>query len=228
MRQATPELAIASHTGRIYDVLVAEHDDAVRRRVCSVLRGAARFGVAAEELTAVGAVASAVHLSPDLCLIDREIPGGGASAAWEIAARLPETKIVFLGSAHDPGLLLALAAGASGLVSRDAGLERLPHVLTRVIEGEVTVPREAVAQLVLELRDRRARRRPTLGRIGGARLTSREWEVLDLLCSGAGTAEIARMLDISPATVRSHTARALRKLGLPNRESAIRTLGRRR
>lgn len=227
MRQASPEFATAVETGP-YDVLVAEHDDDVRLHLCSVLRRSGRFEVRAEEASAVAAVASAVRLSPHLCLIDRDLPGGGASAAWEIVARLPVTKVVFLGSADDPGLLLALAAGASGLVSRDADLDRLPLVLAKVMGGEVAVPREAVAQLVSELRDRRARRRPMLGRVAGNRLTSREWEVLDLLCDGEGTAEIARLLDVSPATVRSHAARALRKLGLPNRDSAIRALGRSR
>ena len=53
-------------------------------------------------------------------------------------------------------------------------------------------------------------------------LTSREWQVLDFLRQGLTTSEIARRLFVSPATVRSHVAAVLRKLRVPDRESAIR------
>jgi DNA-binding NarL/FixJ family response regulator len=53
-------------------------------------------------------------------------------------------------------------------------------------------------------------------------LTSREWQVLDLLRHGLATSEIARRLFVSPATVRSHVAAVLRKLRVPDREAAVR------
>jgi DNA-binding NarL/FixJ family response regulator len=212
----------------VYRVLVAEHDDATRTKVREALRRSLGFGVCAEEVTAVSAVASAVRESPDLCVIDKDVPGGGISAAWEIAGRLPHTKIVLLAAPEDgSGLVLALSAGVSGFVNRDGDLQRLPVVLRSVMNGEVAVPRNAVAQIVAELGNRRARRRSVTVSSNSAPLTSREWEVLGLLCDGEETAGIARRLHISPATVRSHTAHALRKLGLPNRESAVRALGRR-
>jgi DNA-binding NarL/FixJ family response regulator len=55
-----------------------------------------------------------------------------------------------------------------------------------------------------------------------AHLTSREWQVLDYLRQGLGTAEIARRLFVSPATVRSHVAAVLRTLRVPDREAAVR------
>lgn len=179
----------------------------------------------AEESTAVGAVARAVRETPDLCLLDIDVPGGGMAAAWEISARLPETKIMLTTTA-DLGreLLVALAYGVSGYVRTDYALARLPTVLEGVMKGETVVPRDSVGQIAAGLREGRARRRSVAADRSDARLTSREWEVLGLLCEGYRTAGIATRLDITQATVRSHIAGALRKLGAPDRRSAIRLL----
>ena len=56
---------------------------------------------------------------------------------------------------------------------------------------------------------------------GDARLTSREWEVLDLLAHGLSTADIARELTISTSAVRVHIAAIVRKLGVPDRAGAV-------
>ena len=59
-------------------------------------------------------------------------------------------------------------------------------------------------------------------REGEPRLTSREWEVLELMRRKMTTAQIARTLVVSPATVRSHVAAILRKLRVPDRDAAVR------
>ena len=59
---------------------------------------------------------------------------------------------------------------------------------------------------------------------GEPRLTSREWEVLELMRRKMTTAQIARTLVVSPATVRSHVAAILRKLRVTDREAAVRLL----
>ncbi len=209
-------------------VLVVVRDDATRTKVLDALRRSEDIAVCGEEPTAVAAVARAVQETPDVCLIDKDVAGGAIPAAWEISARLPRTKVVLItGSERDSSLVLALTAGISGVVERDADMERLPAILSDVMNGKIALPRDAVSVVVAELCDRRARRRSVSLGSRAKRLTSREWEVLDLLCAGHGTVGIARRLGVSPATVRSHTAHALRKLGLPNREAAVRKLGRR-
>jgi DNA-binding NarL/FixJ family response regulator len=55
----------------------------------------------------------------------------------------------------------------------------------------------------------------------GKELSSREWEVLDLLREGRTTADIARRLFVSPVTVRRHVSAILRKLDVPDRQAAI-------
>jgi DNA-binding NarL/FixJ family response regulator len=83
------------------------------------------------------------------------------------------------------------------------------------------MPTSVVARLVEEFRDPSARRRKILGRSAGRRLTSREWEIIDLMRRDLSTGQIAKRLFISEVTVRSHIASALHKLRLPDRRAAI-------
>ena len=151
------------------------------------------------------------------------MPGGGVGAAWEISARLPDTKIVMLTvSRDDADLFAALRAGASGYLLKDLDPDRLPDALAAVVAGEGALPGSLVARLVNEFRDRGPRRRAVLSSSpGGEPLTSREWQVLELMRDGLTTAQIADRLVISRATVRSHVAGILRKLRVPDREAAL-------
>jgi DNA-binding NarL/FixJ family response regulator len=78
-----------------------------------------------------------------------------------------------------------------------------------------------VARVVDEFRDRGRRRRLPLVKQKGVELTSREWEILELLREGLSTAEIAERLFISQVTVRSHIAATLKKLRVPDRQAAL-------
>jgi DNA-binding NarL/FixJ family response regulator len=151
------------------------------------------------------------------------MPGGGIAAAWEITARLPAVKVVMLTvSSDDYDLFAALRAGASGYLLKGTSLEALPGALRSVLAGEAALSPELVTRIVEEFRDRAPRRRRVIQLSADAQLTSREWEVLDLLRHRFTTAQIARRLYVSPATVRSHVAAVLRKLRVPDRDAAVR------
>jgi DNA-binding NarL/FixJ family response regulator len=92
--------------------------------------------------------------------------------------------------------------------------------LRRVLDGEATLPGSLVARLIEEFRDREYRR-VGLPEGSAARLTGREWDVLDLMRKGATTQEISQRLFVSQTTVRSHVSAILHKLGVPNRKAAI-------
>jgi DNA-binding NarL/FixJ family response regulator len=104
---------------------------------------------------------------------------------------------------------------------KDTDPERLPNALRGVLAGEAALPRDLVARLIDEFRDRGRRRLPLVaGR--GVELTSREWEVLDLLAEELTTAEVAQRLFVSPVTVRRHISSIVEKLGAPDRAAAVR------
>jgi two-component system nitrate/nitrite response regulator NarL len=204
-------------------VLVADDHAPTREDVRGAVEADPRFTVVALAGDAADAVQAALRERPDVALLDMRMPGGGAAAAWEITARLPGTRAVMLTvSRSDEDLFAALRAGASGYLLKDMAFEELGDELADVLEGRVALPPELVLRLVEEFRDSAPRRRALLGQSGGAQLTSREWQVLDFLRQGLTTSEIARRLFVSPATVRSHVAAVLRKLRVPDRESAIR------
>jgi two-component system, NarL family, nitrate/nitrite response regulator NarL len=204
-------------------VLVADDHAPTREDVRAAVQADPRFEVVALAGDAASAVQAALRERPDVALLDMWMPGSGAAAAWEITARLPETRAVMLTvSRNDDDLFAALRAGVSGYLLKDMSLEAIGDELAGVLEGRVALPPELVARLVDEFRDSAPRRRALLGRTNGPQLTSREWQVLDLLRQSLTTGEIARRLFVSPATVRSHVAAVLRKLRVPDREAAIR------
>jgi len=215
--------------GPRWRVLVADDHPPTRADVRGVLDRDGRFEICAEAADAAGAVRQALHEKPDVCLLDLGMPGNGLSAVWEITARIPETKIVILTvSDQEDNLFAALRAGASGYLPKTMTLDRLPDALDGVCHGEAAIPRTLVTRVLERFRRREPRWRQAVG-AGQARwrLTSREWEILDLLAQGRSTAEIAERLVISPTAVRVHISSIVRKLDVPDRAAAVELFRRR-
>jgi len=205
-------------------VLLADDHAPTRAGVRAALE-AGGFAVCAEAADAQAAVARALSEEPDICLLDIRMPGGGIAAAAAIAARLPETAIVMLTVSHeDADFFDALRVGAAGYLLKDTDPQRLPALLRGVVAGQGALSPTLVSKLIEEFRERGRRRRLPIGPGRGVELTSREWEVLDLLRQGRSTAEIAKRLFIEEVTVRTHISSILRKLRVPNRRSALNLL----
>ncbi len=201
--------------------LIADDHAPVRAGVRSALE-AGGFVVCAEAADAAGALEGALRERPDVCLLDVHMPGSGIEAAARIAHQLPEAAVVMLTvSRNDADLFDALRAGASGYLLKDMDPERLPHALRGVLAGEAAFPRALVARMVDEFRERGRRRRLPVVGTRGVELTSREWEVLQLMREGLKTDEIAGRLFISQVTVRRHVGGILRKLRVSSRAEAV-------
>lgn len=188
------------------------------------------FEVCAEAGDAEAAIQAALREEPDLCLLDVRMPaGGGIRAAAEISERVPSTAIVMLTvSMEESDLFDSLRAGADGYLLKDTDPDRLPFALQGVLDGEAALPRTLAARVIEEFRSRDGRRRLLLERRHGAKLTTREWEVLEALRLGRSTAEMARDLEVSPVTVRRHVSGIVRKLRVRDRAAAVRLIDRRR
>jgi DNA-binding NarL/FixJ family response regulator len=199
-------------------VLLADDHEPTRAEVAALVDADPRLEVVAAVADAPGAVRAALDLRPDACVLDVHMPGGGLVAAWEIAARLPRTRIVMLTVCdEDAQLLLALRAGAAGYLLKTMDPRRVAPALHDVLEGRSAIPRHLMPSVLDGLRDRSARRRD----LAGEPLTSREWEVLEQLRRGRSTRQVADDLVVTPATVRFHVMAVVRKLGVASRDEAL-------
>jgi DNA-binding NarL/FixJ family response regulator len=203
-------------------ILLADDHVSQRSVVRAILESEGGFEICAEAATADEAVELAQAMKPDLCLLDVRMPGSGISAAARIATLVPETFVVMLSvSDESEDLFDALRAGAVGYLLKDTSADRLPEALRGALRGEAAMPRPLVSALIDEFQQRGRRRAASGHHMRSARLTTREWEVLDLMCEGLGTEDIARRLFVGAVTVRSHVSSILKKLKVDDRESAV-------
>jgi DNA-binding NarL/FixJ family response regulator len=224
---------------RLIRVLIADGDRPALEALRIAIEKDSGLTICAKAADAAGAVSCAMRERPDVCVLDVRLPGGALPATWEIAARLPQAKVLMLtASAEDEQLIAAIRAGVQGYLLKTAGFDNVAAAIYGVWVGEAAVDPRFVARLLRHLRFREPRWRrpagPDLGGSGGpaisgppdGRLTSREWEVLDLLSQDLSTMEIARALTISTSAVRVHIAAVVRKLGVTDRAAAVATLSR--
>ena len=215
-----PEEADGARTDVPLRVIVADDDPLARRVVRDALE-AGGIVVIAEAANGREAVELSLYYKPDVVLMDLVMPDvDGIQATRRILAREPDVEVVILTSSDDDEVgLVGLRAGASGFLNKRAGVDALPRALRGAVAGEAVVSRRLTMRLVDTMR----RTRPDGAGIRPvrSRLTPREWEVLDLLCAGQSTDEIAETLVLSCETVRSHIKNLLRKLGVSSRQAAI-------
>ena len=202
-------------------LIIADPDPLARRAIRDSLRAEDGFVVSAEAKDGLEAVELAVHYRPDLVLMEVALPAGdGISACREITSRAPEVRVVMFSVPQDDDVQIrALRAGASGFLSKNASIESIARALRSVAGGETAVTRALTSHLVELLR---ATTENGIGmRPVKSPLTTREWEVLDLICAGDSTREISAKLFLSEDTVYSHTKSILRKLGVHSRSDAV-------
>ena len=201
------------------EVVVVDHDSIVRRAIVGAL---AEGDITTVGDTALGreGVQLVARLAPAVVIVDPELPDiAGLDFISAVRQTAPNTAILLLTTVDDDDFAIrALREGASGFLSKRFSLDALARIVRSVGAGEAVVTRALTMRLIERLRampETGAGLRPVR-----STLSSREWEVLDLICAGAGTREIALDLDLSIETVRSHVKRILRKLGAHTREEA--------
>jgi two-component system, NarL family, response regulator LiaR len=208
----------AGHRTRL---IIADPDPLARRLIRDALSAAEGMVVVAEAKDGTELAELATHYKPDLVLTEIAMPSvDGIEACRRILAKAPNVRVVMFTVNRDRDVeLRALRAGASGVLSKDTSIESLVRAVRGVIGGEAAISRRLTMDLIEIIR------RTSEGGSGlrpvKSVLTSREWEVLDLICAGASTREIAETLFLSEDTVYSHSKSILRKLGVHSRGEAV-------
>jgi DNA-binding NarL/FixJ family response regulator len=106
--------------------------------------------------------------------------------------------------------------GASGLVVKDATLDDFVQTIRSVAAGNEVLP-SALTGTVFSHIARHALERPSAAAIRNVRMTQREREIVDLIAQGLSNKEMARRLNLSPYTIKSHVHNILEKLALHSR-----------
>ncbi|MEV0824874.1 response regulator transcription factor [Nonomuraea rubra] len=201
---------------------VIADDQALVRTGFRMILTANGIDVAAEAANGDEAVAAVRRTRPDVVLMDIRMPQmDGLEATRRILAGGGEDTRVLILTTYDLDhyVYAALTAGASGFLLKDVSPEHLVAAVRLVRSGDALLAPTITRRLV----ERFARRddlKPALPRdLSG--LTPRELDVLRLLATGLSNAELAGQLSLSVATVKTHVAGILSKLGLRDRVQAV-------
>jgi DNA-binding NarL/FixJ family response regulator len=202
-------------------VLLADDHAMVREGLRLLLRSAPDIMVVGEAENGVSAVALAERLSPNIVILDLDMPGGdGVGALKEIGKTLPGVRVLILTMhAERERLLPLLEAGARGYLTKEAASRDLVEAIRVVAAGEVYVRPSAARLLAAALVPERA---AETARSRFETLSEREQSVLQMVAEGYNGAEIARHLGISTKTVDAYKRRVQDKLGLEHRTDYVR------
>ena len=161
---------------------------------------------------------------PDVCVLDLGFPDGdGIDVLSKVRETSPETKVLMLSATRDPDLVrTALDLGASGYMCKDVGVVEVIRAVERVQQGDIMLDPTVVKALAQRPRVKTDDIEWLL-----SFLTRREREVLRRIVLGQSTEEMARDMQVSRSTARTHVQNVLQKLGVHSRLQAVAAVSRR-
>lgn len=196
---------------KLIRILVVEDHHVVRKGLVALLEGIDGFSVVGEASDGVEAIAQYHRCQPDVTLIDLRLPGkSGLEVVKAVRSEAKQARFIVL-TIYDgeEDVYRALRAGVRSYLLKGATRNEVAAAIYLVNEGRWHVPPEIFEKLArrLEAED----------------FTSRETEVLEHIVQGRSNKQIARLLGISEATIKTHINRLLGKLGVSDRTQAATT-----
>lgn len=197
-------------------VFLVDDHPVVREGLVTILQAERDIEVVAEASSIEEAAALVAVARPDVAVLDYRLPGmTGVDGCAHLIATFPRVRVIVLTSFPNESVMLqAFSAGARGFLAKDSA----PHVLRTAVRsvalGGTFVDPSLAGKLVADA----TRGRKAVGPFG---LSRAERRVLELLGAGQPNQAIARELDVSVPTVKTHVQHVLKKLGVKDRHEAV-------
>ncbi|AWS47318.1 response regulator transcription factor [Streptosporangium subroseum] len=197
---------------RTITLLIVDDHPVVRDGLRGMFAASPGFEVLGEAADGAEAVVLAEILDPDVVLMDLRMPGsGGVAAIAELTRRGLRCRVLVLTTYDtDSDTLPAIEAGATGYLLKDAPRDELFTAVRAAAEGKTVLSPAIASRLISHVRTP-----------GNEPLSTREREVLALVAKGTSNREIAAVLFISEATVKTHLTHLYGKLGVKDRAAAV-------
>ncbi len=193
-------------------ILIVDDHPVVREGLAGMLAGQPDFAIVGTAVDGHSAVELEQSLSPDVTLMDLQLPVlDGVGAIEAIKAHRPDAHILVLTTFdNDADIVRAIEAGATGYLLKDSPREELFRGIRAAARGESVLAPAVASRLMSRMRAP-----------AEENLSSREIEVLRLVARGASNREIGKGLHISTATVKTHLIHIFDKLGVDDRTAAV-------
>ena len=190
-------------------VLVADDHPFLREGVIAILQNYPEFQVVGEAENGLQAVSKYRELTPDVVLMDLQMPEmGGLEAMEEIRSEFPEAKVVVLTTyAGDVQAVRALKGGASGYLLKNSLRMELVDAIRSVHSGARHLDREVADEIALHVVDET--------------LTERETAILKLIAIGKANKQVAWELQVAEETIKSNLKSIFGKLNVGDRTHAV-------
>jgi len=209
-------------------VLIADDQKIIREALVSLIGLLPGISVVGAAVDGDDAVLQALELRPDVVLMDLNMPRcDGVEATERLRRGQPEVAVVVLTTFSDDAWVFpALQAGARGFLTKDAGADEIARAIIDVAAGHAQLD-PTVKRRLLDALGRGNRfavaegRRPRPPGDLPDELTPREAEVLEHIAAGLSNAEIAAVLFLSEATVKTHINHIFGKTGLRDRAQLV-------
>jgi DNA-binding NarL/FixJ family response regulator len=214
-------------TGEKTRILLVDNHALFRVGMRNILEREPDFLIVGEASDSRSAIDMSVQLSPDIILMDLNLPSpGGIETTQRIKRELQPAGIIVLAVNEDEEALFdAIKAGAAAFILKEVGPDDLVTIIRRVFNGEYLIndkvfAKPAVASRVLK----EFRELAVYGQEAApifAPLSPREVEILDNIAQGMTNKQVAYALSISEQTVKNHMSSILRKLSVNDRTQAV-------
>ncbi len=197
-------------------VLIVDDHPIVRDGYRRLLSGVPDIGDIREAADGEAALASYLQARPDVVIMDLTMPGMGGMEAIRQLLEIDAAARILVFSMHDSDALIdrCIEQGVQGYLIKSSGQDQLLDAVRQIAAGRPYIDSSQAMR-------RAVRRRDAIGE-PTANLTSREFQIFQMLAEGLSVQQTAHALGISPSTVGVHRNNLLKKTGLANDNQLVR------